>query len=110
MNKIKNFLTKNAIANIVGLFLLMCIQTCNKNHTITKLQKQNDTLKTQSISLVQAKKNEDVAKLIGEIEAYKTINNKMSVLNRSEQMMEFQKNDIIPVLDKKERELNATGK
>jgi len=110
MEKIKNFFSKHGLIAFIVLFLIMSMRGCVKNGKIAKLEKQIDTLKTQSIGLQESKQNEEKAKLAGKLEAYKNINNKMSVLNRTEQMMDFQKKEIIPEMEKTEQDLNAKRK
>lgn len=59
MEKIKNFLTKNAVIVVIGLVLFMLMQNCAKNRKITRLIKENSELSLINDSVVNALPSEN---------------------------------------------------
>jgi hypothetical protein len=110
MEKIKNFVSKNALM-IVGLLLLvMFMQTCNKNGKIRRLTKQKTQLEIQKDSLAVLVPSEENVKLNdfkSQYAVYDKINNEMSKLNRQPQMMVFQNEFILPRKEDLEKKIKA---
>jgi hypothetical protein len=98
MEKLKIFFSKHGLLIFVLMFFVMFVQNCTKNSQIKKLQKektncieQKDSLNNLVISPMNLEKIKNGAKL----EILNYLNDEASKLDRSSQMMNFQKDHII---------------
>jgi len=99
MEKIKVFFSKHGLLVFVLMFFLMFIQNCSKNSEIRKLDKEktNCTGQRDSLSnLVISPENLEKNKIESKLELYNYLNDEISKKDRSQQMMEFQKEHILP--------------
>jgi len=113
MEKIKRFFSKHGMVTVIVLVLMMFMQTCNKNRKITKLTKECTKLEIQNDSLgklIPTTENLQINQYKIEFGVYNKLNNEMSKLNRQEQLMNFQKQHIIPPKEDLENKIKELEK
>jgi hypothetical protein len=98
MEKIKNFFSKHGLIAFIVLFLIMSMRGCVKNSKINRLEKENAKLEANVDSLSNLVMSPEQKKTIEwtyGITVYNIVNDEISKLDRTDQMMKFQQEIII---------------